>query len=542
MNLMKKYAMMCVAAVTLAAVAQEAEVEPTEKADFGRWYISPGIGWYNAEGDEPLQDGPYFTIRLGYDYSEWWTFEGSLLIAPSLDENLYGEPREGGYYYPINGEYGIHPKQASYSKGTQYFDSTWMSQLYYDGLFHFSRFDRFDPYLTIGAGLTMWGEDVTGDGQVSFAFRAGGGFMYHLSDSWSLRADTRVNLAGYNTEFNHTMDVGFVYRFTANQIADDTLVDVPLDSDGDGLTDEEELTVYKTDPNNPDTDGDGLKDGEEVHRYQTNPLNPDTDGDGLKDGDEVLKHKTNPLNPDTDGDGLKDGEEVMKYLTDPLNPDTDGDGLKDGEEVLTYKTNPLNPDTDQDGLTDGDEVKKYKTDPLNPDSDFDLLSDGAEVLKYKTNPLDPDTDDGGVRDGHEVLYDGTDPLKGEDDVLFFELKITFDTDKSIIKSEFFEQLDRVAAVMLANPKSTAVIEGHADRRKSSNQRYNIQLSKTRAEAVRDYFVAKGIAKDRLQAIGYGFDHPKAQNDMTDGNLENRRVEVYIDGAVDAKENYVNPAH
>ncbi len=510
--------------------------EILENPDFGRWYISPGIGWYNAEGDEPLEDGFYLTIRLGYDYNEWWTFEGSFLLAPSLDENL------GGYNYKdANGVWQDNVKPYSYSKGDQYFDSTWMTQLFGDALFHLSRFDRIDPYLTFGTGLTIFGEDVTGDGQLSWNLRAGGGIMYHLNDAWSLRLDSRVNIAGYNTEFNHTTDMGFVYRFTADQIADDPLIDIDIDSDGDGLTDSEETNIYKTDPNNPDTDGDGLLDGEEVHVYKTDPLNPDTDGDGLKDGAEVHKYKTNPLNPDTDADGLTDGDEVLKYKTDPLNPDTDGDGLKDGAEVFTYKTDPLNPDTDGDGLTDGDEVLKYKTDPLNPDTDFDLLSDGAEVLKYKTDPLNPDTDYGGVRDGHEVLYDNTDPLVGADDLLFFELNILFDTDKSIIKPEFSPQLDKVVAVMLDNPTSTAVIEGHADKRLSSNRKYNLKLSADRAKAVLNYLKAKGINGSRLESIGYGFDHPKVRHDLVNGTLANRRVEVYIDGAIKAKTKYVNPS-
>lgn len=41
-------------------------------------------------------------------------------------------------------------------------------------------------------------------------------------------------------------------------------VTIKIDTDKDGLTDEEEITIYKTNPNNPDTDGDGFKDGDEV--------------------------------------------------------------------------------------------------------------------------------------------------------------------------------------------------------------------------------------------------------------------------------------
>jgi hypothetical protein len=72
--------------------------------------------------------------------------------------------------------------------------------------------------------------------------------------------------------------------------------DFVLDSDGDGLSDEEEYKLG-TDPFNPDTDGDGLSDREEVMIYKTDPLNPDTDGDGYSDGEEVK----NGFNPNGEG-------------------------------------------------------------------------------------------------------------------------------------------------------------------------------------------------------------------------------------------------
>lgn len=68
-----------------------------------------------------------------------------------------------------------------------------------------------------------------------------------------------------------------------------------VDSDKDGLDDAREKEIG-TDPNNPDTDGDGLSDGDEVIIWKTNPLNPDTDGDGYPDGTEV-KNGYNPLGP-----------------------------------------------------------------------------------------------------------------------------------------------------------------------------------------------------------------------------------------------------
>lgn len=62
---------------------------------------------------------------------------------------------------------------------------------------------------------------------------------------------------------------------------------LPKDSDGDGLTDEEEKGLG-TDSNKADSDGDGLNDRAEIMLFKTNPLNPDTDGDGYLDGKEVI--------------------------------------------------------------------------------------------------------------------------------------------------------------------------------------------------------------------------------------------------------------
>ncbi len=59
-----------------------------------------------------------------------------------------------------------------------------------------------------------------------------------------------------------------------------------LDYDDDGLINSEE-GEYGTDKTNPDTDGDGISDGDEVYKYKTNPKNEDTDNDGYEDKKEI---------------------------------------------------------------------------------------------------------------------------------------------------------------------------------------------------------------------------------------------------------------
>ena len=113
--------------------------------------------------------------------------------------------------------------------------------------------------------------------------------------------------------FSWTFDVAGSYGYFCDR-HDETMsgtVNVeeagePVDTDDDGLTDEEEHELG-TDPNDPDTDGDGLDDGEEVHDYGTEPLLWDSDEDGYGDGEEVHDYGTDPLDgedyPEENGGG-----------------------------------------------------------------------------------------------------------------------------------------------------------------------------------------------------------------------------------------------
>lgn len=395
-----------------------------------KWYVGAGLGYYNFEGDQVLEDSLYISGRLGYDLNEWWSIEGMLTLAPSMDENFVGQEYVD--------EHGVsRERQVSQAKkGEEGFGSTTAFGMVIDGLFHFTRWDRVDPFLALGGGMTFYGDTINGK-KVDMNVRAGGGLMYHFNDEWAVRGDVRALIAGNQTEVNLIMDAGVVWYWDSHVAAEYEVTGGPLDSDGDGLTDVKE--------------------------------------------DEIG--------------------------TDPYNADTDGDALSDGEEYLTYKT-----------------------DPLNKDTDFDGLNDGAEVYQHKTDPLLRDTDNGGVADGHEVIEDGTDPLDGSDDLKLYELKIEFDYNKTVIKSQYDRDLSIVIKELQRNPGSEARIEGHADRTAKSNKKYNDDLSKRRAESVLNYIAKNGgIAKSRLEAHGYGFSRPKEPNDPKRGNPVNRRVEVYISG-------------
>ncbi len=127
------------------------------------------------------------------------------------------------------------------------------------------------------------------------------------------------------------------------------------DDDGDGMSDEDELNLYGTDPTiadaDADTDGDGMTNKDEVDIYGTNPTtadaDADTDGDGVTNKNEVAIYGTDPNNADSDGDGVLDGTEIGNGM-DPLtaegpgvpvlvSPETDaGDVLLSPELEVAY--------------------------------------------------------------------------------------------------------------------------------------------------------------------------------------------------------------
>lgn len=101
------------------------------------------------------------------------------------------------------------------------------------------------------------------------------------------------------------------------------------------------IITYPNDVEQIDTDGDGLTDEEEL-LLGTDPYSMDTDSDGIKDGDEKTEG-TNPTNPDTDGDGVKDGEDP-----EPTNPSTE---LKPEDETdIEDNSNSKNPETSGTGI------------------------------------------------------------------------------------------------------------------------------------------------------------------------------------------------
>ncbi len=102
--------------------------------------------------------------------------------------------------------------------------------------------------------------------------------------------------------------------------------------------------------------------------------------------------------------------------------------------------------------------------------------------------------------------------------------LEFETGKSTIRDRSFASLDRVADILVKKNFSLK-LAGHTDNVGTSSS--NMKLSKNRAEAVKEYLVAKGANPSRIEATGYGEEQPISSNKTAAGRQKNRRVEFTL---------------
>lgn len=103
--------------------------------------------------------------------------------------------------------------------------------------------------------------------------------------------------------------------------------------------------------------------------------------------------------------------------------------------------------------------------------------------------------------------------------------ITFDTNKSNIKPNFYSTLNKVAQILTEDNKSGILVTGYTD--STGNDSINIPLSQARAQSVASYLASQGVSTTRINAQGQGSANPIASNATAEGREQNRRVEISI---------------
>ena len=99
-------------------------------------------------------------------------------------------------------------------------------------------------------------------------------------------------------------------------------------------------------------------------------------------------------------------------------------------------------------------------------------------------------------------------------------RVFFDFDKSVIKPEGQQTLQRQAEWLKRYPNVTVTVEGHCDDR--GTREYNLALGERRATAVQRALVALGVQANRVRTISYGKERPAVLGDNESAWAQNRR--------------------
>ena len=162
----------------------------------------------------------------------------------------------------------------------------------------------------------------------------------------------------------------------------------------------------------------------------------------------------------------------------------------------------------QVSFTNTDLLDSYNRDDLNQPSEgndlwhFTTLSLSYTIFKIKK--ITPEEE--------EVVKKAFDNLE-------------FDSGEAGIQPVSFASLNELAALLQQHPEWKLRIAGHTD--SAGEADYNMQLSRDRAESVRNYLVAQGLESKRFVVEWFGETRPIATNDTPEGKQQNRRVELEI---------------
>ncbi|MEM8790492.1 MAG: peptidoglycan-associated lipoprotein Pal [Pseudomonadota bacterium] len=110
-------------------------------------------------------------------------------------------------------------------------------------------------------------------------------------------------------------------------------------------------------------------------------------------------------------------------------------------------------------------------------------------------------------------------------------RVLFDTDRHDLSVTAQSTLSGQAQWMQDNPGTSATIEGHADER--GTREYNLALGARRANSVRAFLVAQGVAADRLRTVSFGKERPIALGSDPNSWAQNRRGMTVVQGAPDS---------
>jgi outer membrane protein OmpA-like peptidoglycan-associated protein len=206
----------------------------------------------------------------------------------------------------------------------------------------------------------------------------------------------------------------------------------------------------------------------------------------------------------------------LRLAEGPKPPDRDGDGIPDAQDACPDRPEDIDGFEDSDGCPD-------------IDNDLDRVLDIADKCPNVPETYNGFEDDDGCPD---TLPANVDALRGTIEGL------NYSEGETVVHDAAMLAIRKIAKTMAAHPSIRVVLIGHTDDREAKQfatasesqpdlEGLSADLSRARAEAVKNALVTVGILPSRILVQGRGFEDPVSDNTKPRGRLANRRVEIKL---------------
>lgn len=372
--------------------------------------------------------------------------------------------------------------------------------------------DRPSMYSITPRFETLWFEVATPVSFIDYEAKSlRAGLALYLGAFW-IGSDKLGSLLGLSDMYGMDIYASFKYSIPWSN---------PRDRDHDKVSDKKDKCVdvpglFKFD-GCPDRDGDGVEDARDTcpdipGLPEFNGC-PDRDHDGIQDRFDDCPDDSGAVEfngcPDRDGDKIMDKLDACPDLPGLAQyngcPDRDGDGFIDPSDecpdVPGIAAFNGCPDTDGDSIPDH----------------LDRCPDVPGIKEMNGCPEEKKATRIEVKATKQITLTAE-----EQEIINTVFKnLQFETGKSVIKPVSFTSMDALAALLISKPNYKLTVSGYTDN--VGGAAYNLNLSKRRANAAKEYLVAKGVDSSRITANGYGMKDPVSTNKTPEGRAQNRRV-------------------
>jgi outer membrane protein OmpA-like peptidoglycan-associated protein len=453
------------------AAEAKATAAPAPKTTFdndttGDLLFGAQFGWHFFDdqifGGNKLRNRGTLGLRLGYGIIDHFDLEGAFTFVPSKS---------------IGSDVDLYTYDAS-AVGNLFHNHFWT------------------PYASLGIGGYSLDAPNIGISRHDLAAFYAAGVKWFFREKLALRAEVRGITLITDNETNVEATIGL--------IAYSGLFSGPRDRDKDGVPDKfdkcpkeaEDKDTFQDEDGCPeaDNDGDGIADdkdkcpnvAEDKDSFQDEDGCPELDNDADGVADAMDKCPTQA----EDKDGFQDEDGCPEL-------DNDNDGIADDKDQCPLQAEDKDNFHDEDGCPESD-------------NDNDGVPDDKDACPNQPETVNGVLDDDGCPDTDLKKFSGV--IGG--------IKFAFGSNTIDLTS--YPVLDEAAAAFREYPDISFIIEGHTD--SVGGKKKNLKLSRDRAEAVRQYLVAKGISPFRMRIAAYGLERPIASNSTETGRAQNRRIE------------------